>query len=736
MYNFLLIVQVFAILVCLSCVILLFFQRETRLTKLMLITVICGFIQNFGYLLEMTAKNLETAMAAVKIEYAGGAFVAFMLTLFIFTYSEVKMPKWFWGTWFALCCVVFAIIIDYQNNTLYYTKVEFIDTGMMPHLVLHKGILYIIFAGIMYASMVCDVIISIRAMHKTVEKNRKANFHLLIISCILPLCIHLLGFFGALKSGYDMAPLGVACAIAVFAYAIIKQKIFDVVGVAHEGILTNMEDAIIIVGTAYAYMEANESAKKLFPELTNIEKGGQIPDTIISQVFSGDDEKQIEIGEHYYNVHVNAVKSGEEVVGHAALLFDVTESKHQFERMCELKDQADRANMAKSLFLANMSHEIRTPINVILGMNEVILRDFREPKLNEYSENIRTSAQSLLTIVNGVLDFSKIEAGKLEITPTSYDVRVLLGNLINIFKERAEKKKLQFITEIDEDIPHYLIGDAMRIQQIIINILDNAIKYTNDGHVTLRAVCRTAEQKVQGSKAAYADLIISVEDSGIGIMEEDIPRLFTSFERMDEQHTRTIEGIGLGLNITQQLVKLMDGELKVYSVYGQGSVFTVILPQKIYIPQALVVDEVQENDKQYWTEIDFTAPKARILLVDDSRTNLMVAEALLSPIQADIATALSGRECIELVGREHFDLIFLDHRMPDMDGIETLQQIKATKNRCADTPIIVLTANAVNDAKDYYLELGFDDFLSKPIDSKKMEGLIKQYLPHELIMKK
>ncbi len=525
-----------------------------------------------------------------------------------------------------------------------------------------------------------------------------------------------------------MAPFGVACGIVVFAYAVMKQKIFDVVGVAHEGILSNMEDAIIIVGAAHTFMEANEGAKELFPSLLNMVNGAVVPAEVITQVFEGSDEKQIEINNHYYNVHVNEVKSGEEIGGYVAVLFDVTESKQQFERMCELKDQADRANMAKSLFLANMSHEIRTPINVIQGMNEVILRDFKDPKLTEYSESIQSSAQSLLAIVNGVLDFSKIEAGKLEIVPTSYDVRVLLGNLMNIFKERAERKGLQFNTDIDENMPHYLMGDAVRIQQVIINILDNAIKYTSEGHVTLRAVCKPSETNTT--------LIVSVEDSGIGIKEEDIPRLFTSFERVDKEHTSTIEGIGLGLNITKQLVKLMDGELKVFSVYGQGSVFTVILPQKTYHPMELPTDDEPENEKRHNAENDFTAPDAKILLVDDSKTNLMVAEALMSPIQAKMTSVLSGEECLKRVKEEHYDIIFLDHRMPGMDGIETLNQIKTVENKCADTPIIVLTANAVNDAKDYYIELGFDDFLSKPIDSKKMEDIIKKYLPPEFVIQK
>ena len=710
------------------CTLLLFFQRETKLTKLMLVTVICGLMQNFGYLFEMTAKNLEEAMTAIKIEYIGGSFVALMLTLFIFTYSEVKMPKFFWVTWFLLCCIVLISVVTYQSNPLYYASVEFVETGLMPHAILHKGPLYIFFAGTMYAALVSNCIISVWATRRAVEQNRKANFRLLTVSAGLPLSIHLLGFLGAMDSGYDMAPFGVACGIVVFAYAVMKQKIFDVVGVAHEGILSNMEDAIIIVGAAHTFMEANEGAKELFPSLLNMVNGAVVPAEVITQVFEGSDEKQIEINNHYYNVHVNEVKSGEEIGGYVAVLFDVTESKQQFERMCELKDQADRANMAKSLFLANMSHEIRTPINVIQGMNEVILRDFKDPKLTEYSESIQSSAQSLLAIVNGVLDFSKIEAGKLEIVPTSYDVRVLLGNLMNIFKERAERKGLQFNTDIDENMPHYLMGDAVRIQQVIINILDNAIKYTSEGHVTLRAVCKPSETNTT--------LIVSVEDSGIGIKEEDIPRLFTSFERVDKEHTSTIEGIGLGLNITKQLVKLMDGELKVFSVYGQGSVFTVILPQKTYHPMELPTDDEPENEKRHNAENDFTAPDAKILLVDDSKTNLMVAEALMSPIRAKMTSVLSGEECLKRVKEEHYDIIFLDHRMPGMDGIETLNQIKTVENKCADTPIIVLTANAVNDAKDYYIELGFDDFLSKPIDSKKMEDIIKKYLPPEFVIQK
>ncbi len=719
MYYAIVVIQVMAVLVCLVSIVLLLFQRNTQQSKMMLLTIVCAFIQNFGYLLELRSHNLGEVMMAIQVEYIGTAYIAYFLTVFMFRYSNVRFPRKVSWLWFSLSTLVILSVLTFRYNTLYYTSTEFVQTGLFPHVELGKGPLYIMNAFTIYGGLIASCIVSFRSYSKMEDKRMKTNYLLLTVASFIPLLCHMAGLFGVVKGGYDMAPLGVALAVSVFSYAIVKRRIFDVIEVAHESILTNMGDAIVIVDAAYCYMEANDKALLLFPSLSKCYRGSKIEDEILLHSLKESRDKQIIIEDSYYNVHVNKVLNNHDLGGYVALFLDVTDSINQLERMRELKEQADRANMAKSLFLANMSHEIRTPINAILGMNEVILRDYDEPELMEYSRNIQNSTQTLLSLVNDILDFSRIEAGKIEIRPEIYQVKTLTQNLKDMFEKKAVEKQLDFRTEFGRDLPEELFGDVTRVRQIAINLLSNAIKYTKEGFVKLHILS-------QQMNPEHINLVISVEDSGIGIKEEDLPKLFESFERLDENQNRTIEGIGLGLNITMKIVKMMGGDLKVYSVYGRGSVFTAIVPQRL-LGKAEIKETVSRTA--------FTAPEARVLLVDDSRTNLMVEQALLQKTKVQITAVLSGRECLEQIQKEHFDLIFLDHRMPDMDGIETLQHIRSMPSICKETPVVMLTANAVNDARNDYLQLGFDEFLSKPVDSKMMEDMVLKFLPEELVIR-
>ncbi len=719
MYQFILITQIIAVLICLLSIILLLFQRNTQQSKMMLLTIVCAFIQNYGYLLELRSTTLGEVMMAIQVEYIGTAYIAYFLTVFMFRYSNIKFSRKLSWVWFSISTTVLLSVLTYQFNPLYYTSAAFVYTGTFPHVVLGKGPLYIANAVLIYVGLISCCFVSVRSYFRVEDKRMKTNYLLLTFGSLIPLCCHLSGLLSIIGGGYDMAPMGVALSVAVFSYTIIKRRIFDVIEVAQESILANMGDAIIIVDAAYFFMEANDRAMSLFPSLANCHPGSRIEDEqLLNSLMEGND-KQIILGENYYNIHVNQVLNNNELGGYVALFSDVTDSVNQIEKMRELKEQADHANKAKSLFLANMSHEVRTPINAILGMNEVILRDYPEPKLQEYSLSIREATRTLMSLVNDILDFSKIEADKIEIRPAQYRTHDMLHDLTDLFEGKAAEKQLEFITEFGSDIPSVLYGDETRIRQIAINILSNAIKYTNKGFVRFRVL-------IQQLSKDQMNLVISVEDSGIGIREEDMKKLFQSFERLDEERNRTIEGVGLGLNITKRLLRMMNGDLKVYSVYGSGSVFTAIIPQK-----AVAVTEHLESRKN---DSAFTAPKARILLVDDSKTNLMVEQALLQRIHAQITAVLSGEECLMEIQKEHYDLIFLDHRMPNMDGLKTLQRMKHMKSLCEETPVIMLTANAVNDARNDYLKLGFDEFLSKPVDSKMMEDMVRRFLPEELIV--
>lgn len=390
------------------------------------------------------------------------------------------------------------------------------------------------------------------------------------------------------------------------------------------------------------------------------------------------------------------------------------------------KEDAENANRYKSQFLANMSHEIRTPINAILGMNEMILRESREKEIYEYAKEIKNAAKSLLGIINDILDITKIEAGKLTIIPSEYHIASLVKDIYNMIAFKAETKGLDFVVQVDSNLPSVMIGDEIRIKQILVNLLNNAVKYTHRGSITFEV------------KMVKKDIIyFGVKDTGIGIKQEDLQRLYVPYERIEEARNRNIEGTGLGMSITRQLLDMMDSELGVKSTYGEGSLFSFVLEQEIV--DATPIGELDVTKMTEDTPMEkyrgaFAAPDARILIVDDNKINRQVLINLLKETQMVTEEASDGLECLERLTARDYDLIFLDHMMPGMDGVETLHAIKE-RQLCVSTPIIMLTANAMVGEREKYIAMGFDDFLSKPVLPDKLEQMLLTHLPEELLQK-
>lgn len=407
---------------------------------------------------------------------------------------------------------------------------------------------------------------------------------------------------------------------------------------------------------------------------------------------------------------------------------DVTKERDTLYMLEESRQLAEDANNAKSVFLANMSHEIRTPINAIMGMNEMISRESGDKTILEYSKEIESSGRNLLSLINDILDISKIESGKLTLVKTEYDVASLLNDSYNSVLLRAKEKNLGLFIESNKDIPCTLYGDEVRIRQIITNFLTNAVKYTREGNVHLKA----DYEKVSSDTINF---IISVKDTGIGLTMDQRKELFSPFIRFDEKQHKNIEGTGLGLSIVKRFVDMMDGTIDVASERGIGSTFTVTIPQKIVNDKPIGnigdrIDTGSQKQKKY--KESFVAPNAKVLVVDDVLTNIKVFQGLLKKTQIKITTCLSGKECLEAIEKEKFDVIFLDHMMPGMDGIETFHIMKdMTDHLNVDTPVVMLTANAITGVEEEYLKEGFDDYLAKPIKWELLEKITKKYITQE-----
>lgn len=404
----------------------------------------------------------------------------------------------------------------------------------------------------------------------------------------------------------------------------------------------------------------------------------------------------------------------------------------QREQVVLQKAELEENAKSKNKFFASMSHEVRSPINTILGLNEMIIRENKAPEINEYASSVKDAGKMLLSLINDILDISQMDMGKMEIVPTVYNTTELLTELTDMMSVQLTQKKLEFILDIDQELPSKMYGDKKRIQQVLINLLTNAVKYTSEGSVTLSV-------RVEEKNSDVVKLKMAVSDTGIGIRKEDMESLFDLFKRVDLERNSNIEGSGLGLPLTNQLVELMNGELKVDSIYTKGSTFTVLLTQEIidvksigksgesWIPSR----HAQESYQQL-----FEAPEARILVVDDLPTNVTIIEKLLSKTLVQIDKAYSGQEALMRTKEKYYHLILLDHQMPEMDGIETVAEIRKQDNGlCRQSPVIALTANLFSGAEQFYREKGFDSYLEKPVDGILLEKMIVSYLPAEIVEK-
>lgn len=702
-----------------------------------------------GYIKLAVATTLEAALLANAIAYIGGCFLELLIFLVVCTVCHIRIARPVRAALFAFSFALYGCVLTTGSNNLFYRDVKLGTEYGVSYLIKDYGPLHNFFYPMLlfYVFLTLGIVIyNIRKSSVVSIRNLKLIAYAMTISVLM----FFMGRF--ITKSVEVAPLTYVIAESGFIIISYRIRLYSISGDIAANVLERGADGLICLDLKKNLLVYNATAVKIFPGLEKVKIDHPLDDRdpdlhrinqFIDCFSFGESElnSQLQVGEGMYTLRIEHLKDNKRDSGFYIILTDITAQHRYNAELREAKDAAEAADAAKTQFLAQMSHEIRTPINAILGMNEMIIRESADPAIQDYADGIRSSGHNLLFLINSILDFSKIEDGKMEIIEEEYETLTLLMNLENSMFNAAEAKNLKLITEVDPDIPLKLIGDDVRISQVMLNLLSNAIKYTDEGSVTMKIACTAGspdetkglvKDAVRNAATAPSNINIRIEvkDTGIGIRQEDMKLLFEEFARLDLTRNHRTEGTGLGMPIIVNLLKLMGSEIHVDSVYGEGSTFWFDICQKVADPTPIgdYRERVRIADTRSKQDISLFAPEARILVVDDNALNLKVTRGYLKICGIVPDEATGGREAIELMRENAYDVVLLDHMMPGMDGIETLKVIRSEGLASDKTVIVALTANAIEGSRELYIEAGFDDYISKPMDLKTLAEKLEGYL--------
>lgn len=716
--------------ICLTVVaLLLLLNGDGAREQKLLIIIMCGsLVQNAGYLLELTASSLDVAVAAVTVENLGSAFVPLCYCWFIYTYCYITPPKVFLR---VLGTINFFVLptVFFNWNGLFYRDVQWVGgADGFYHISITYGPLYVVFlfSRIIIPYTLC-IYTLIRAIHERSDRLVNRQYWTILGISTLPVIMLVIYVFKIVVV-FDLTPVTLTISMAMVVIVVWSRRNYDFRHLAAEKVLESLGDGVIALDDHDRLVSYNRAAANIFTSLPSHRLGENVRvlEDFREEMLNEDIPQSFSInGQHYESHSKHIIDENGKIQGCVILILDMTDIKAYINEIKRVRRQAEKASAAKSEFLANMSHEIRTPMNAIIGLNDIIMEECGDTEIYAHAKDVQSAAKSLLAIINDILDLSKVEAGKMELVCVDYYIKVMADEIIGMMDMAASQRGLILKYECDETIPCRYRGDDGRIKQILINILSNAIKFTKKGYV------RAYITGKPGKDAEEEQLIFCVEDTGCGIREEDLGKIFEDFRQVDSKRNRSAEGTGLGLAIVKHLVELMGGTIEVESTYGKGTMVTITIPQKIVDARPISEMPTVPQAEQKVTDT-FTAPGVKVLIVDDNVINRKVARGFLKNYAFDLAEAESGPEAIELVRDNRYDIIFMDHMMPGMDGIEAAQIIRRDCGENGTAPTMVaLTANAMEGMREHFLECGFQDFIAKPLDRRELNRLLQRWVPEK-----
>lgn len=723
MYLFILIVHIFLLIGSIVFIGVVLTEKANDTTKYLFTATVCNFLAILGYMQELLGIDKSQTLFSIKIQLLGMTFIISFMIFFATRIRNYITPAPVRIMIVVVDMFFLVVILTAEYHNLFFKSIEFVQTGYYPHIVVTEGIvckicqIYNVALGIWFSLITV----------KDIKNKKRTSPIFLLPLCFLPTVISVIFFYVLTpeKMGFNPVPGSIGVGMSYLIFMVYKYRLLDTKQLARDSIVESLNEIYLVTDVSKRLLFASTKAYSVFPGLRSPETAEEL----IRNIYDNN-RKNMEITGRQYQVSVSAIYDKTTLKGYSLWLFDKTEEYENTKRLIELKNKAVEASYAKTLFLANMSHEIRTPLNAIMGTTEMIIRSNPKPEVLSMANDIKGAGNQLSSVISGILDFSKIESGEFESVEVNYDTASCIRETIKAVAPRIRNKGIEFKTNISENIPKGLRGDVTHVKQILINILDNACKYTEEGHIILSI----EPKEIEGNNSEIL-IYFTVEDTGCGIKEKAIPNIFDSFQRLELRKHADIQGTGLGLAISKRLVESMGGKISVESVYGEGSKFMFFVKQRIWDPVPMGRFEIQKTERGKGKPgKSFVAPDARILCVDDNLTNRKVIKELLSiyRIRADVAA--SGSECLEKLRQGNtYHMIFMDYMMPEMDGIQTTKKMYKSIPGTGKIPVIALTADAVVGAKELFLDNGLKDYLSKPVELPDLEKVLLTYLPGDII---